>query len=60
MKQASKRPEQGLTYEGGRPREEDILTRRRIPLWSIVRARPSSTEMPTQAGCGSFKPTLFF
>ena len=32
MKQAT-RLEQGLTYEGGRPREEDILTRRRLSLW---------------------------
>jgi ATP-dependent Zn protease len=34
MKQAN-RPEQGLglVYEGGRPREEDILTRRKISLW---------------------------
>jgi ATP-dependent Zn protease len=38
MKKASKRrPEQGLTYEGGRPREEDILTRRRIPLWDRIK-----------------------
>jgi len=32
MKQAT-RPEQGLAYEGGRPREEDILTRRRLSFW---------------------------
>jgi cell division protease FtsH len=32
MKQAT-RPEQALTYEGGRPREEDILTRRRLSFW---------------------------
>ena len=32
MKQAT-RLEQGLTYEGGRPREEDVLTRRRLSLW---------------------------
>jgi ATP-dependent Zn protease len=34
MKQAN-RPEQGLglVYEGGRPREEDILTRRKLSLW---------------------------
>ncbi len=25
--------EQGLSYEGGRPRDEDVLTRRRISLW---------------------------
>jgi ATP-dependent Zn protease len=33
MKQAADRSRQGLTYEGGRPREEDILTRRRLSLW---------------------------
>ena len=33
MKKAAARPEYGLTYEGGRPREEDVLTRRRISLW---------------------------
>ena len=34
MKKAT-RPEQGLglTYAGGRPREEDVLTRRRLSLW---------------------------
>jgi len=32
MKQAT-RPELGLTYQGGRPREEDVLTRRKIALW---------------------------
>jgi cell division protease FtsH len=37
MKKASKRPEQGLTYEGGRPREEDILTRRPIALWDRIK-----------------------
>jgi cell division protease FtsH len=38
MKQA-KRPEQafGLTYEGGRPREEDILTRRHVALWDRIK-----------------------
>jgi len=32
MKKAQ-RPEQGLTHEGGRPREEDSLTRRRLGFW---------------------------
>jgi ATP-dependent Zn protease len=32
MKQAT-RPEQGLTFTGGRPREEDVLTRRKLSLW---------------------------
>jgi cell division protease FtsH len=27
------RPEQGFAYHGGRPREEDTLTRRKISLW---------------------------
>ena len=36
MKKAQ-RLEQGLTYEGGRPRDEDILTRRRIPIWDRIK-----------------------
>jgi cell division protease FtsH len=36
MKKAQ-RPAQGLSYEGGRPREEDILTRKRTPLWDRVK-----------------------
>ncbi|HLH83170.1 MAG TPA: AAA family ATPase [Trebonia sp.] len=36
MKKAQ-RPAQGLVYEGGRPREEDILTRRPLPIWDRVR-----------------------
>jgi ATP-dependent Zn protease len=32
MKKAQ-RPAQGLTYEGGRPRDEDSLTRKRLSLW---------------------------
>jgi cell division protease FtsH len=32
MKKAQ-RPEQGLTYQGGRPRDEDSLTRKRLSLW---------------------------
>ncbi|HEY0934292.1 MAG TPA: AAA family ATPase [Trebonia sp.] len=33
MKKAAVRPEYGLAYEGGRPRDEDVLTRRKISLW---------------------------
>ena len=29
--------QQGLTYEGGRPREEDILTRRHDALWDRIK-----------------------
>jgi cell division protease FtsH len=36
MKKAQ-RPVQGLSYEGGRPREEDILTRKPTPLWDRVK-----------------------
>jgi ATP-dependent Zn protease len=38
MKKAT-RPEQGLglTYAGGRPREEDILTRRKLPFWDRIK-----------------------
>jgi cell division protease FtsH len=36
MKKAQ-RPAQGLSYEGGRPREEDILTRKPIPLWDRIK-----------------------
>jgi cell division protease FtsH len=36
MKKAQ-RPAQGLTYQGGRPREEDSLTRKRLPLWDRVK-----------------------
>jgi hypothetical protein len=32
MKQA-KRPQQALSYEGGRPRQEDILTRPKMAFW---------------------------
>lgn len=32
MKKAQ-RPEQGLTYAGGRPRDEDSLTRKRLGFW---------------------------
>jgi cell division protease FtsH len=27
------RPVEGFAYQGGRPREEDVLTRRKTPLW---------------------------
>jgi cell division protease FtsH len=33
MKKAARPEQQGLTYEGGRPREEDILTRRKMAFW---------------------------
>jgi ATP-dependent Zn protease len=36
MKKAQ-RPAQGLSYEGGRPREEDFLTRKPIPLWDRIK-----------------------
>jgi cell division protease FtsH len=36
MKKA-KRPAQGLTYDGGRPREEDSRTRKRLPLWDRIK-----------------------
>jgi len=36
MKKAQ-RPAQGLSYEGGRPREEDILTRKRTPFWDRIK-----------------------
>ena len=36
MKKAQ-RPTQGLSYEGGRPREEDILTRKPMPLWDRIK-----------------------
>ncbi|HMD92547.1 MAG TPA: AAA family ATPase [Trebonia sp.] len=36
MKKA-KRPAEGLTYEGGRPRDEDSLTRKRLPFWDRIK-----------------------
>jgi cell division protease FtsH len=36
MKKAQ-RPAQGLSYEGGRPREEDILTRKPMALWDRIK-----------------------
>jgi cell division protease FtsH len=37
MKKAKRPVQQGLTYEGGRPREEDILTRRKLSFWDRVK-----------------------
>jgi ATP-dependent Zn protease len=37
MKKSKQQAELGLTYQGGRPRESDTLTRRRIPLWDRVK-----------------------
>jgi cell division protease FtsH len=37
MKKSKQPAELGLTYEGGRPREEDFLTRRRIPIWDRIK-----------------------
>jgi ATP-dependent Zn protease len=36
MKKAQ-RPAQGLSYEAGRPRDEDSLTRKRMPLWDRIK-----------------------
>jgi cell division protease FtsH len=36
MNQAT-RPDRGFTFEGGRPREEDILTRRPLPFWDRIK-----------------------
>ncbi len=36
MKKAQ-RPAQGLVYEGGRPREGEILTRKPLPLWDRIK-----------------------
>jgi cell division protease FtsH len=36
MKKAQ-RPAQGLSYTGGRPREEDILTRKRLSFWDRIK-----------------------
>ena len=33
MNQPTRSEEKGLTFSGGRPREEDILTRRKLSLW---------------------------
>jgi cell division protease FtsH len=35
MKKAQ--PAQGFTFTGGRPREEDSLTRKRLPLWDRIK-----------------------
>ncbi len=37
MKKAQRAVVDGFSYEGGRPREEDILTRKRMPLWDRVK-----------------------
>jgi len=37
MKKAQRSVVDGFAYEGGRPREEDILTRKRLPLWDRVK-----------------------
>ncbi len=37
MKKAARPMEQGFTYQGGRPREEDVLTRRKLPFWDRIK-----------------------
>jgi cell division protease FtsH len=37
MKKAARPEQRELTFEGGRPREEDILTRRKLALWDRVK-----------------------
>ena len=37
MKKAARPVEQGLVFHGGRPREEDILTRRKTPFWDRIK-----------------------
>ena len=37
MKKATRPVEQGFAFQGGRPKEEDILTRRRISLWDRIK-----------------------
>ena len=37
MKKAQRAVVDGFAFEGGRPREEDILTRKRLPLWDRVK-----------------------
>jgi cell division protease FtsH len=37
MKKAARPVEQELSYEGGRPREEDILTRRKLAFWDRIK-----------------------
>jgi ATP-dependent Zn protease len=37
MKKAARPVTQGLSYEGGRPREEDILTRRKLAFWDRIK-----------------------
>src|SRR4029077_6474139 len=37
MKKAQRQVGDGFAYEGGRPRDEDTLTRKRLPLWDRVK-----------------------
>ncbi|HUC58164.1 MAG TPA: AAA family ATPase, partial [Streptosporangiaceae bacterium] len=37
MKKAARPVEQGLSYQGGRPREDDVLTRRKMPFWDRIK-----------------------
>jgi cell division protease FtsH len=37
MKKAARPVEQGFAFQGGRPREEDVLTRRKISLWDRIK-----------------------
>jgi len=37
MKKAAPPVQQGFVYQGGRPREEDILTRRKLPFWDRIK-----------------------
>ena len=37
MKKAARPVEQGFTFQGGRPKEEDILTRRKTPFWDRIK-----------------------
>ena len=37
MKKAKRPVQQGFAYQGGRPREEDVLTRRKTPFWDRVK-----------------------
>jgi cell division protease FtsH len=37
MKKAARPVDQGLAYQGGRPRDEDVLTRRKMPFWDRIK-----------------------
>ena len=37
MKKSQWPTAQGLTYEGGRPKDDDILTRRPISFWDRIK-----------------------